>query len=212
MRWWGLWSGISGPKCFWRYMLIGSLEKVTCLKSPTVGWRDSAGYVLATASFRIWVQISSSHMKSRAWSCVSVTPVLCRNGDRRMAGIFWLPAWLQVQGEILTEGNKAESLHVYLHMAHVQTHACTYTYTYVHAHPTPPRYRKFATFSSLKCRKLGCFRIQVLSYSFDNQLTCVSPLFLTVEILDDDRIQILQSLTVAEAEVNFSSLVDWHKP
>ncbi|KAH0516012.1 Ferric-chelate reductase 1 [Microtus ochrogaster] len=63
-----------------------------------------------------------------------------------------------------------------------------------------PRYRKFATFSSLKGRKLGCFRIQVLSYSFDNQLTCVSPLFLKVEILDDDRIQILQSLTVAEAE------------
>lgn len=111
------------------------------------------------ASIRIWVQISSSHTKRRAWSCVSVTLVLFRNGDRRMTGIFWLPALLQVQWEMLTEGNKAESLHVCLHIARVQTHACTYMY--VHAYTTPPRYRKFATFSSLKCRKLGCVRIQI---------------------------------------------------
>lgn len=37
-------------------------------------------------------------------------------------------------------------------------------------------------------------------------------LFLTVEILDDARIQILESFTVAEAEVSPPFLIYWHKP
>lgn len=72
-------------------------------------------------------------------------------------------------------------------------------------------FRKFATFGSLiwenihleinKCYTSGLF-FWKLVYRHTHGPYKLLLLFLTVEILDDARIQILQSFTVAEAEVS----------
>lgn len=197
-------------------MLTGSLEKVACLGSTAARLERWGGWYKHKD-----LSLSLQHPHNEAGMAIRVSNLCCvgRDSGRLLGSSGCQPSLKFSESPWLKEIR--QSPHVCLWAR--TWHKCKYTHytpTCAYAHTCPQGSESLQHLVAWNgqiyiLQDWGVtglrFNLVFVTSLFACHLSYNHTLFLTVEILDNDRIQILQSLTVAEAEVRFSSLAYGHR-